>query len=157
MLEKQYGEVDLLQKVNRNETCPCGSGKKYKVCCGLAHMGIQYPADVERMIRSRYTAYAIGNVDYLFKTTHPDNEDVEGKTAEVYKKETLVYCQKVDFTGLTIHETQPEDENGVSRGVLTAKFRVIGQPEDSFTENSEFVRVDGRLLYRAGTETEQPK
>jgi uncharacterized protein YecA (UPF0149 family) len=21
-------------KVNRNETCPCGSGKKYKKCCG---------------------------------------------------------------------------------------------------------------------------
>lgn len=22
------------QKVNRNEPCPCGSGKKYKKCCG---------------------------------------------------------------------------------------------------------------------------
>ena len=21
-------------KVNRNDTCPCGSGKKYKKCCG---------------------------------------------------------------------------------------------------------------------------
>ena len=23
------------KKVNRNESCPCGSGKKYKKCCGL--------------------------------------------------------------------------------------------------------------------------
>ena len=23
-------------KVGRNESCPCGSGKKYKVCCGAA-------------------------------------------------------------------------------------------------------------------------
>jgi uncharacterized protein len=23
-------------KVGRNEACPCGSGKKYKKCCGLA-------------------------------------------------------------------------------------------------------------------------
>jgi uncharacterized protein YecA (UPF0149 family) len=23
-------------KVGRNETCPCGSGKKYKKCCGAA-------------------------------------------------------------------------------------------------------------------------
>jgi uncharacterized protein YecA (UPF0149 family) len=22
------------QKVGRNEPCPCGSGKKYKKCCG---------------------------------------------------------------------------------------------------------------------------
>ena len=23
------------KKVGRNERCPCGSGKKYKACCGL--------------------------------------------------------------------------------------------------------------------------
>ena len=22
------------KKISRNETCPCGSGKKYKKCCG---------------------------------------------------------------------------------------------------------------------------
>jgi uncharacterized protein YecA (UPF0149 family) len=26
---KEYG-----QKVGRNDPCPCGSGKKYKKCCG---------------------------------------------------------------------------------------------------------------------------
>ncbi len=25
---------DVIQKVGRNEPCPCGSGKKYKHCCG---------------------------------------------------------------------------------------------------------------------------
>jgi preprotein translocase subunit SecA len=25
---------DRRRKVGRNETCPCGSGKKYKKCCG---------------------------------------------------------------------------------------------------------------------------
>lgn len=25
--------VDLLPSVGRNETCPCGSGRKYKMCC----------------------------------------------------------------------------------------------------------------------------
>ncbi len=24
------------QKVGRNDPCPCGSGKKYKKCCGIA-------------------------------------------------------------------------------------------------------------------------
>ncbi|MFK7900853.1 MAG: YchJ family protein [Cyclobacteriaceae bacterium] len=27
-------EVDLMKKVSRNDPCPCGSGKKYKKCCG---------------------------------------------------------------------------------------------------------------------------
>jgi uncharacterized protein len=26
----------LQRKVGRNEDCPCGSGKKYKTCCGAA-------------------------------------------------------------------------------------------------------------------------
>jgi len=25
-----------MAKVNRNDPCPCGSGKKYKKCCGAA-------------------------------------------------------------------------------------------------------------------------
>ncbi|HEY6010722.1 MAG TPA: SEC-C metal-binding domain-containing protein [Nitrospirota bacterium] len=24
-------------KVGRNEPCPCGSGRKFKRCCGLTH------------------------------------------------------------------------------------------------------------------------
>lgn len=29
-------EIDLTQKIGRNDPCPCGSGKKYKKCCGAA-------------------------------------------------------------------------------------------------------------------------
>lgn len=151
---QSHREVDLLQKVNRNDLCPCGSSKKYKACCGQAHAGIAYPTNPEQMIRSRYTAYAIGNVEYLYKTTHPTNEAVAGKSPEAYKQETLAYCQKVDFTGLTVLESSPADEQGISRGVLTAKFKVTGQPEDAFTERSEFVELDGRLVYLRGTEIE---
>ena len=25
------------QKVGRNDPCPCGSGKKYKKCCGMVN------------------------------------------------------------------------------------------------------------------------
>ncbi len=27
-------EIDTTQKIGRNDPCPCGSGKKYKKCCG---------------------------------------------------------------------------------------------------------------------------
>lgn len=32
--EKFYRKIQLYGKVGRNEPCPCGSGKKYKKCCG---------------------------------------------------------------------------------------------------------------------------
>ena len=28
-------EMQPTQKIGRNEPCPCGSGKKYKRCCGV--------------------------------------------------------------------------------------------------------------------------
>jgi preprotein translocase subunit SecA len=32
--EKSTGVVKKDKKVGRNDPCPCGSGKKYKQCCG---------------------------------------------------------------------------------------------------------------------------
>ena len=34
--EKKSGTFVMERKVGRNEPCPCGSGKKYKYCCGRA-------------------------------------------------------------------------------------------------------------------------
>lgn len=33
--QKQSGTVVKDKKIGRNDPCPCGSGKKYKKCCGL--------------------------------------------------------------------------------------------------------------------------
>ena len=32
--EKGESEVINMSKINRNALCPCGSGRKYKQCCG---------------------------------------------------------------------------------------------------------------------------
>jgi uncharacterized protein YecA (UPF0149 family) len=32
--EENKPEIDLSHKIGRNDPCPCGSGKKYKKCCG---------------------------------------------------------------------------------------------------------------------------
>ena len=32
--QKQSGTVRKAKKIGRNDPCPCGSGKKYKKCCG---------------------------------------------------------------------------------------------------------------------------
>jgi preprotein translocase subunit SecA len=31
---KNIDPKNLTRKISRNEPCPCGSGKKYKRCCG---------------------------------------------------------------------------------------------------------------------------
>jgi preprotein translocase subunit SecA len=34
--QKNGTDVNLMEKIGRNDPCPCGSGKKYKRCCGTA-------------------------------------------------------------------------------------------------------------------------
>jgi SEC-C motif-containing protein len=53
--------------------CPCGHPVAYLQCCGRWHSGpqrLQAP-DAEHLMRSRYSAYVLGHVDYLLETWHP--------------------------------------------------------------------------------------
>ena len=34
MEQKKSGTIVKPKKIGRNDPCPCGSGKKYKQCCG---------------------------------------------------------------------------------------------------------------------------
>ncbi|NBQ89858.1 MAG: hypothetical protein EBS47_03015 [Betaproteobacteria bacterium] len=53
--------------------CPCGSGLLLQACCARWHEGeqrLQAP-DAQALMRSRYSAYALGRTDYLLATWHP--------------------------------------------------------------------------------------
>ena len=51
--------------------CPCGSGATYVACCGPLHIGSTTAATAEQLMRSRYSAFAVGDADYLLATWHP--------------------------------------------------------------------------------------
>jgi SEC-C motif-containing protein len=50
--------------------CPCGSGNLLDACCARYHAGQPAPC-AEALMRSRYSAYVLGRVDYLLDTTLP--------------------------------------------------------------------------------------
>ncbi|WP_105104321.1 YchJ family protein [Microbulbifer pacificus] len=54
------------------QLCPCCSHKPFTQCCGLYLSGQTYPSTAENLMRSRFTAYATGNLAYLRKSWHPD-------------------------------------------------------------------------------------
>src|SRR6187549_2370232 len=55
----------------RRPTCPCGRGSSYDECCGRLHRGAAAAVTAEELMRSRYAAYAVGDLDYVFRTWHP--------------------------------------------------------------------------------------
>ena len=52
--------------------CPCGGGD-YDRCCGPLHRGGRRARTAEQLMRSRYSAFAKGEVDYLLQT-HDQSE-----------------------------------------------------------------------------------
>lgn len=60
--------------------CPCGSGDSLADCCGRYHDGAAAPC-AQSLMRSRYSAYVLGNVDYLVATSLPAQQaelDMDG-------------------------------------------------------------------------------
>jgi SEC-C motif-containing protein len=51
--------------------CPCGSDAPYDSCCGALHRGTAAARTAEQLMRSRYSAFAVGDADYLLATWHP--------------------------------------------------------------------------------------
>jgi SEC-C motif-containing protein len=123
------------------DICPCGSGKNYSDCCQPLHQGAAAPS-AEALMRSRYSAYARGLVEYIIKTTHPENHDA-ARSLEERRKEIELFCKNTVFKGLKILEAI---ETVVK---FTAYLSQEGK-EISFTEKSTFEKVLGRWLYLKG-------
>ena len=62
------------------EQCPCDSGKEYKDCCKPVLSGESPAQTAEALMRSRYTAFAKGEVDYIFNSLHPDKREQHDET-----------------------------------------------------------------------------
>lgn len=112
--------------------CPCCSGIKYEQCCCPWHESGAAPTALALM-RSRYTAYALENVDYIIATTHP-------QPIEEYKKEIEQFCKGTLFKKLEILE--------VSESVVTFRATLSQGGKDFFlTERSLFEKMNGRWYY----------
>ncbi|MBN8536344.1 MAG: YchJ family protein [Deltaproteobacteria bacterium] len=54
--------------------CPCGSIQSYESCCKPFIKGTNYPETAEQLMRSRYTAYTKGLIDYIKETLAPESQ-----------------------------------------------------------------------------------
>lgn len=54
-----------------SDLCPCGSQKSYHDCCQPFITHAKNPVTAEQLLRSRYTAFVIKDIDYVIDTHHP--------------------------------------------------------------------------------------
>ncbi|MBX5484461.1 MAG: SEC-C domain-containing protein [Myxococcaceae bacterium] len=129
------------------DACPCGSGHKYAACCRRFHRG-EEPPDAVTLMRSRFAAYALGEVAYLWRTLDPDHPDrqtgEEAHTASVRRAR-----QALRYVRLRVLEVEEAPGSDRARVLFHAEIYERGK-DRSFAERSEFRRVDGVWRYRRG-------
>lgn len=130
-----------MARLSPNAPCPCGSQKKYKKCCSVYHKGAFAP-DALTLMKSRYSAYAADQSQYIIKTTHPDNGDYTEDTKS-WKISIETFSHHTEFWGLKILDFTEEEEEAY----VTFKADLSSGP---LKERSRFVKEGNQWLYVEG-------
>ena len=119
--------------------CPCGTGLTYAECCGRLHDGTASAATAEQLMRSRYSAFAVGDPAYLLATWHPRTRPA-----------SLDLDPEVRWTGLEILATTGGSMLAPEGTVeFRASYRLASRGGAQH-EDSRFLRESGRWLYLDG-------
>jgi SEC-C motif domain protein len=123
-----------MRRSNKEQDCPCGSGKSFSQCCGPYLEGSKNAPDAQALMRSRYTAYTLEDEAYLQKTWHPST------------RPSTILQQPCKWIGLNVLAYQENQQTATVEFI--AKYKVGGRAE-KMHEISRFVFEDGRWLYVA--------
>jgi len=126
--------------------CPCGSEKEISDCCGALINGIKQADTVEELMRSRYTAFTMSDINYLVKTQLPS----AGLRKEKERKKLKRWAQSVEWLYLSVMKVIDggvDDENGK---VIFRAFYIQNEEYENIYEESLFEKVEGKWFYIDG-------
>ena len=145
------------------QTCPCCSNKPFKQCCGPYLQGLATAKTVQQLMRSRYSAYALGGHGaYLLASWHPDSRPLLSAAALSVRElhwqnlQVLDYWQQgnrgtVEFIAtFTRADASVADDRVVGDRVVGD--RAADKVAETHHERSRFVRVAGKWLYVDGNQ-----
>lgn len=126
--------------------CYCGSNLEFKDCCEKYINGTETPVTAVDTMKSRYSAFANGDVDYILDTHHPETRD------EVEREDVEIWSNESDWLSLTILETVDGGEND-AEGIVEfiAEYRAEGYIR-KHRERSVFKKMDNRWFYHSQLE-----
>lgn len=136
--------------MNHTLPCPCGSNQPLHGCCKPMIVGATTPTTAEQLMRSRYTAYALREIDWIERTS-------AGSALLAFDRASAQrWAEAATFTQLKVIRTTaggPDDASGQVE--FEATFRENGKTQ-ALREVSLFTRVDG-LWHYAGVAPQPAK
>lgn len=128
-------------------SCPCGTGTPFAACCKPLHdgrgSGRVTAATAEQLMRSRYSAFAVGHVAYLLATWDPSTRPDE-----------LELPDELEWRRLEVLEATAggEDDDRGTVGFVAHYWDPTLLERGELRETSVFVRDGGQWFY-VGAET----
>ena len=124
--------------------CPCGAGPTAAECCLRYITGAEPAPTAEALMRSRYSAYVLGEIHWILGTHDPSS------TEEVDEESTEKWSKQASWKGLEIVSTVAggrQDE--VGQVEFIARYEMEGAPF-SHHEKARFRKVEDRWVYVDG-------
>lgn len=124
-------------------SCPCDSGKDFASCCEPLVTLKEQAATPETLMRSRYTAFCLKNMDYVRQTTDPQ------VAFEIDWKANQEWSETSRFVKLEVLKSTDEGNKG------TVEFKAHFIPQGSSEpqvhhELSKFRKQSGKWYFRDG-------
>ena len=135
----------------KTSLCPCGSNQNYTTCCGPFHEGKALPDTAEKLMRSRYSAYVVKQIDYIDQTNDPESKEAFDRDA------ALEWSSGSEWQGLEIVATKAglsEDSEGEVE--FKASYKRDGQ-DYVHHEVSLFQKIKGKWFYMDGKDIRAPE
>jgi len=126
------------------DTCPCGSNLAYTECCLPLIKGERSAETAEQVMRSRYSAYARKEIEYLFTSLHPDHR------SNYDEKSTRAWAESAVWHKLEILETT----DGGSEDIEGKVEFIVSYTEQGLKKNhhelSTFRKESGTWYFVSG-------
>jgi SEC-C motif-containing protein len=122
--------------------CPCNPFSLYENCCAKAHHDILQVTTAEQLMRSRYSAFVLGNIAYL-QYSHHSSKRPDKKEAQQIES----WTNSVNWIKLVVLQTAEGLENE-SMGIVAFKaFYRENNKVQVIHENSRFCKENGHWVY----------
>ncbi|MCT4601797.1 MAG: YchJ family protein [Marinifilum sp.] len=125
-------------------TCYCGRPNSYEECCGAIHLGKQKAETAEDLMRSRYSAFVLADIDYILKTystkTRPVNQAIEIQE----------WAKSVEWQWLEVVRTNKGNSLDINGYVEFKAFYKENGTDQCLHENSFFEKENEEWVYVSG-------
>ncbi len=127
----------------QNQPCPCLSNNPYNQCCEPFHSKKQKPQSAEQLMRSRYCAFVLKNIDYLIDTFYPSKRKADDK---LQLQKTIEQTRWIGLKIINTNAGQPTDKTGEVEFVAFYQEQTTQQ----LHEKSQFIKDNDQWFYFEG-------